>query len=368
MRDVASPGVGIVPVARNGGLMDASRLIRTDTILLTAGLLLLGYLLSDVLLLVFAAILIAIGLDGLTRAAMRRVSLSRGWALAGVATGIAALVILAFSLSAAHLVRQFRELGETVGEFAVGIQNWFDEQGGMDLLDDVELDEDNLTDTAREFAEQGMNWGMSVGMNFGMSAVGALGSLVILVVLTMFLAANPALYRGGLLRLVPPQRRAMVDDTLAAIARALRWWFLGQLVSMLLLGFSVGLGLLLLGIEVWFALGVLTALLTFLPFIGPLIATIPIVAVGFTEGVQTGLIVLVGYIVIQNVEGNVIVPMIHQKAVELAPALLISVQLLLGLVFGVVGLILAAPLTVVAMVAVQKLWVEHTLGEKVTPS
>ncbi|TVQ34062.1 MAG: AI-2E family transporter [Wenzhouxiangella sp.] len=71
-------------------------------------------------------------------------------------------------------------------------------------------------------------------------------------------------------------------------------------------------------------------------------------------------------IVIQSIEGNVLVPMIQQKAVDLAPALLISVQVLLGLIFGVVGLILAAPLTIVAMILVQKLWVEHTLGEQVS--
>jgi len=80
---------------------------------------------------------------------------------------------------------------------------------------------------------------------------------------------------------------------------------------------------------------------------------------------ETGLIVLAGYIVIQTVEGNVITPMIHQKAVDLPPALLISVQVLLSLIFGVVGLILAAPLTSVAMVSVQKLWIEYTLGETV---
>lgn len=134
---------------------------------------------------------------------------------------------------------------------------------------------------------------------------------------------------------------------------------------MALLGVTVGLGLFLLGIDLWFALGVLTALLTFIPFIGPLIAAVPIIAVGFTEGMQTGLIVLVGYLVIQNIEGNVLVPMIQHKAVDLAPAFLIAVQLLLGLIFGAAGLILAAPLAIVAMIAVQKFWVEHTLGDKV---
>jgi predicted PurR-regulated permease PerM len=155
-----------------------------------------------------------------------------------------------------------------------------------------------------------------------------------------------------------------VDDTLSAIAYALRWWFLGQLVSMLLLGVTVGLGLLVLGIELWFALAVLTALLTFIPFLGPLIAAIPIIVVGFAAGVETGIIVAVGYLVIQNIEGNVLVPMIQHKAVNLAPALLISVQVLLSLAFGVVGLILAAPLTVVAMVAVKKLYIEATLGDR----
>jgi len=198
---------------------------------------------------------------------------------------------------------------------------------------------------------------------FGMSAFGAVTSIIILIVLTLFLAADPALYRNGAVRLAPPDRRAVADDTLSAIAHALRWWFLGQLASMALLGVTVALGLFVMGIDLWFALAVVTALLTFIPFIGPLIATVPIVAVGFAEGMQTGLIVLIGYVVIQNVEGNILVPMIQHKAVNLAPALLIAMQVLFSLVFGVVGLILAAPLTIVAMVAVQKLWLEHTLGE-----
>jgi predicted PurR-regulated permease PerM len=203
-------------------------------------------------------------------------------------------------------------------------------------------------------------------MTMGLSVVGALTSMIVLIVLTVFLSANPALYRRGAVRLVPQDRRGMVEDTLSAIAHALRWWFLGQLASMLLLGVTVGLGLFVLGVDLWFALAVLTAVLTFIPFIGPLIATVPIVAVGFADGMQTGLIVLIGYIIIQNVEGNIITPMIQHKAVDLAPALMIAVQVMLSLIFGIVGLILAAPLTVVGMVAVQKMWVEHTLGEKVT--
>ncbi|WP_170314651.1 AI-2E family transporter [Aquibium carbonis] len=336
-------------------MMGEERRIRTDTILLTAGLLLIAYLIGEVLLLVFAAVLIAVGLDGLARTAAARLPVSRGWALVGAVLGIIAVFAASVGMTATGLFRQFREVGERVVDFAKQAQDWLSELGVMSLVEEMNSDGSSIVGAAGNMAGH--------LMTFGMTAVGALTSIIILIVLTLFLAADPALYRGGAVRLVPPARRAVVEETLSAIAHALRWWFFGQLASMALLGITVGLGLFLLGIDLWFALAVLTALLTFIPFIGPLIATVPIVAVGFVEGTQTGLIVLAGYIIIQNIEGNVLVPMIQQKAVNLAPALLISVQVLLSLVFGVAGLILAAPLTIVAMVAVQKLWVEHTLGE-----
>ncbi|MBR2656302.1 MAG: AI-2E family transporter [Loktanella sp.] len=338
--------------------MASQRLIRTDTILLTAGLLLLGYLTGEVLLLVFAAVLLAVGLDGLAVAVTGRLPISRGWALVGVILGITVIIIGTLVLTATRLIQQLQALQETMVEFVEQVQAWLTEVGALAAVEEMSEEDGSLAEAAGDMAGH--------AMTFGMSAVGAVISCIILMVLTIFLVANPTLYRGGMVRLVPPEHRGIVKDTLSSIAHALRWWFLGQLASMALLGVTVGLGLFVLGVELWFALAVLTALLTFVPVLGPLIATVPIVAAGFAEGAQTGVIVLVGYIAIQNIEGNILVPMIQQKAVDLAPALLISVQLLLSLIFGLVGLILAAPLTIVAMVAVQKLWVEHTLGEKVT--
>jgi predicted PurR-regulated permease PerM len=162
---------------------------------------------------------------------------------------------------------------------------------------------------------------------------------------------------------LPREHRPVLDDALSAVARALRWWFLSQLVSMLLLGVTVALGLWVIGVELWLGLGVLTALLTFVPYLGPLVAFLPIAMVAFAQGVETGLIVTVFYLAVQNVEGNVVVPWIQHKVVHLAPVLAISMQVLLGMVFGLAGFILAAPLTVVGMVLVQKLWVEAVIGE-----
>lgn len=340
--------------------MESQRWIRTDTILLTAGLLLLSYFLGEVLLLVFAALLLSVGFDGVARATSERLHVSRGWALLGVVLAITTFIFGSLALTATQLIQQFMQVSETVVEFVERVQAWLSEHGAMSTLTDMNDGEDNggLASVAREMAGR--------VMTFGMTAFGAVTSLVILVVLTVFLSSNPNLYRDGAVVLVPPPRRAMAEDTLSAMAHALRWWFLGQFVSMALLGITVGLGLFILGVELWLALAVLTALLTIVPFIGPLIATVPIVAVGFAEGVTTGVIVLVGYMIIQNIEGNFVGPMVQQKAVNLAPALLITAQVLLSIVFGVAGLILAAPITIVAMVAVRKLWVEHALGEQST--
>ena len=336
------------------------RWIRTDTVLLTAGLLLLAWLLGGVLLLVFAAVLIAVGLDGLANEVARRTSLPRGWSLVVVTAGVVVLLAGVGGLTMPQFIQQFSELRDSLVEFVEDAREYFGTAAVQveELLGDEDDDNDEnaeMMGTFEDIVAQAAAWGMTT--------LGALSSLVVLIVLAMFLAADPALYRYGFLHLVPPARRELADNTLSALAYALRWWVLGQLVSMLLLGVTVGLGLLVLGVDLWLALGVLTALLTFIPFLGPLIAMVPIVIVGFAEGIETGIIVTIGYLVIQNVEGNVVVPMIQHKAVNLAPALLISLQVLFSVAFGVVGLILAAPLTVVAMVAVKKLYIEAALGD-----
>ena len=197
-----------------------------------------------------------------------------------------------------------------------------------------------------------------------MTTLGVVASIAVAVVIAGFAAADPALYRGGFLALLPQAQRPVAEEAMSAVAHALRWWFLSQLISMLLLGVTVALGLWLIGIELWLALGVLTALLTFVPYLGPLLAGIPVVMVAFAEGIETGLVVTVAYLVVQNVEGNVLVPWIQHKVVRLAPVLAISAQMLFGLLLGPAGFVLAAPLTVTGMVLVEKLWIEQVIRER----
>ena len=196
-----------------------------------------------------------------------------------------------------------------------------------------------------------------------LAMLGVMSSLIILLAIAIFASADPDLYRRGVLALLPPGRRARVNETLSAAGHALRWWFLAQVIAMVVVGVTVAVGLMIIGVDLWLSLGVLSGLLTFIPFLGPIIAGVPVLIVGFAEGLQTGLIVLVFYLVVQNLEGSFLSPLIQHRVVNLAPVLLISVQVLMSTLFGVMGLIMAAPLTLVAMVVVQKLYIEDVVGE-----
>ncbi len=330
--------------------------LKIEWLLLSIAVALLTYHLAPVLLLVFAGIVLAIALDGLARITAERTPLSRGWALLAITlliVGLLALFVAAIVPQVAAQVDEMTEAIENAYDAAVG---WLSSLGVTSEMLDENTDGGELLGATETAMEHLARWGMST--------IGALTSLAVILAITGFAAAAPELYRRGFIGLLPQAKRPLADDTLSAVARGLRWWLLSQLVSMLLLGATVSLGLWVIGIDLWLGLGVLTALLTFVPYLGPLIAAIPVLAIGFADGVQTGLIVTVFYFTVQNVEANVVVPWIQHQVVHLAPVLAISAQLVLGLLFGLTGLILAAPLAVVGMVLVQKLWVEAVLGEE----
>lgn len=332
------------------------RWMRADLGFLAAGVLFLVWALGNVLLLAFTGILIAVALDGMTTPLARFLGIRRGWALLLVSLGVLAVLFGFVAILVPEMARQIAQIWDAALSLIPRLADWLAEIGWTeDLMARIEAAAQDIVRTAANIAGS--------LLTFGMTAVGALASLILTATVAAFFAVNPGLYRRGLLRLVPIPRRPLVAETLSAAARALRWWFLGQLVSMVLLGVTVGLLLRLVGIEIWLSLALLTALLTFVPFLGPYIAAVPILIVAFAAGLDTGLIVLVLYLIIQTVEGNVVTPLIHQKAVELPPAVSILAQVLMGLAFGAVGFVLAAPLTVVVMVMVQKLYVEATLGD-----
>jgi predicted PurR-regulated permease PerM len=193
--------------------------------------------------------------------------------------------------------------------------------------------------------------------------LGAVGSIGLMAVVGVYLAADPGLYRGGLVRLVPPAYRAAIDAALLASGHALSRWLLGQSISMLFVGFATAIGLALLGMPLALTIGVIAGVLAFIPFFGPMASGLLAVLLAFMQGPTQALYVAALCVVIQQIEGNLLMPFVQRWAVELPPVLGITAAVIFGLLFGLPGVILATPLMVVVMVLVQKLYVEGVLQE-----
>ena len=216
-------------------------------------------------------------------------------------------------------------------------------------------------------------WTASLGAGDGV--IGHIGTIarsigsgiadtLLVIVGGIYLAAQPDLYRTGLLKLVPARGRELAAEALDASGRALHLWLLGRLVSMVAVGLLTWLGLMLIGVPSALTLALLAALLEFVPFIGPIVAALPAVLLAFAAGPDKALWTALLFVAIQQLEGNVIEPLVQQRAVDLPPALLLFAVVAGGLVFGVVGILFAAPLTVVLYVLVKRLYVREALHTK----
>lgn len=184
--------------------------------------------------------------------------------------------------------------------------------------------------------------------------------LILMLFISIYISSNPGLYRRGFLWLIPEAHRARTERALEACTYSLRWWILGQVVSMIIVGVVTTIGLLLLGIPLPFALGFITALLNFIPNVGAVLSGLLAMSLAFTKGMESVVYVAVLYLLIQSLEGYVLTPMIQQRAVSLPPALTITVQAIMSVLVGGVGLALAAPITVVGIVLTRQLYLNET--------
>jgi predicted PurR-regulated permease PerM len=199
---------------------------------------------------------------------------------------------------------------------------------------------------------------------FVMSVGGGIADTLVVIFGGIFLAAQPNFYRIGAIKLVPQAKRALVSEAMIDSERALRLWLRGQLVAMVVVGVLTGLGLWLIGVPSAFALGLLAGLLEFIPFAGPVLAAIPGVLLALVVSPELALATVTLYVGVQQFEGNVLQPVVQQYAVDLPPVVLLFSLLAFGMLFGIIGIIFAAPLTVVSYVLVKRLYVQEALGTK----
>ena len=203
--------------------------------------------------------------------------------------------------------------------------------------------------------------GLSSFSRFVLSLGSGLADVLVVLVAGVFLAAQPRFYVAGAIKLVPSARRALVSEAMDESERALRLWLKGQLIAMVVVGLLTGVGLWLLGMRSALALGLLAGLLEFIPFAGPLLAAVPAILLALAVGPDMALWVLLLYFAVQQFEGYVLTPLVQQYAVDLPGVILLFSLLGFGTLFGTLGVVLAAPLSVVTFVLVKRLYVIEAL-------
>lgn len=197
------------------------------------------------------------------------------------------------------------------------------------------------------------------------SFLGAVGGIVIVLFIAMYIAAEPELYREGILHLVPHHNRVRTEEWLTTLSDTLRQWLLARLIAMVLIGLITGAGLAALGVKGAAALAVLAGLLEFVPFFGPIASAIPAIGVALVDSPSKALWVVGLYLLIQQLEGNVITPLLLEKRLDVPPVMTVVAVAALGMVFGVLGMLIAEPLLAAVLVTIKMLYVTDVVGDEV---
>jgi predicted PurR-regulated permease PerM len=197
------------------------------------------------------------------------------------------------------------------------------------------------------------------------STVEVLAGLLLITFVAIYFSVDPELYRRGLLHLVPHPSRERTDELITAVGITLRRWLATQLVAMVLIGTLVWIALASLGVEAALSLGIIAGVFEFIPTIGPLLAALPAVAMGFLASPEKALAVAIVFTLVEMVEGHLLIPMLMKKGMNLPPLVTILGQAMMAVVFGFLGLLVAVPVVATLLIAVKMLYVNDVMGDEV---
>lgn len=306
--------------------------------------------LREVVVLAFGCVLVGVALRSGSSKLKQLTGISHRLALAVVVIGLALLIAVCVWLLGEPVSEEFGALRVALPKGLEAITRWLNSHSiGLWLLQ-----------WWRE-ADANLEWTRVAGL-FG-SAVGAIGSAVLMLVVGIYLAADPNLYRRGVLHLVPYRHRTRANRALGDAGVGLSRWLLAQGIAMLAVGVMTAAGLAAIGMPLAVPLGIIAGVLEFVPFFGTFGAGALIVLLAFTQGEMQALYAVLVCLVVQQVEGYVIQPIAQRWAVALPPALGLIAVIVFGVVFGPLGVVFAVPLMVVMMLLVQRLYVEGALGD-----
>ncbi|MGF1453557.1 MAG: AI-2E family transporter [Opitutales bacterium] len=205
---------------------------------------------------------------------------------------------------------------------------------------------------------------MAQAAGWAMAALNVVTALVLITFVALFLSSSPEYYRRGIISIFPMYKREAAYSVVDATGRALKSWLVGQAFAMTLIAILTSIALFIIDLPYALTLGILAGVFQFIPYFGPTLFLVPGLAVGLAEGPDKALAVFVVYSIIQLVEGNVITPLVLKKEAYLPPVISLLATVAAGLVFGIVGVILASPLAVVLLAIYQKAYQQEYIGDR----
>jgi predicted PurR-regulated permease PerM len=325
--------------------------IVTKYAVITIGLVLLFQTTFRVFLLVLAGTLIALIFRGFSDFIQRKTNWKDGICVAISIITILIVFSALFWLIGAKVQSQMAELMETLPKtIETAKEKLNDTTLGKTVIE--ELSSEKTIKKAQEFAG-----------GFFKSSFGVFGDLYVVLFIGIFFTVSPKTYTKGIVQLMPIGKQSKAKDVLNKLGEQLRNWLKGKLLSMLIVFILTAIGLAIIGIPLWLVLAFLAGLISFIPNFGPIIALIPAVLLALSQSPEKALIVIGLYMLIQFVESNFITTLIQKKLINMPPALIIIAQLVMGILTGGWGLVLATPITVIVIVLVQQLYIKPRDGK-----
>lgn len=299
----------------------------------------LACLLRTVILLVFGSAILALLLTNLSQFVETHLKTSRRISLAIV---MAALAVLFFALSAFfgwRIARQFTELSTLLPKAVNALQAWMERQPFGDRL-------------ITGLQHSGINSAVPALFDlpgYALIAIGGVADVLLVAAGGIYMAAQPDLYRRGILRLLPANLRADFLALLDDLSLRLRQWLLSQFAAMAIVGFLVGGSLWAIGVPAAGALGLFAGAAEFVPIVGPIASAVPAMLMALIVGMEEAGWTLLFFVIIQQIEGNLIIPLLQQKVVRIPPLVTLFAIVSAGLLFGLLGVILATPTAIVML-------------------
>lgn len=288
---------------------------------------------------------------------LERWGIGRGWGTLIVLGGTALAIYLAGLALADTVTRQAQDFAQSLpnllAEFQTLLQNLQD-ASGIDL--GLQLGPADIFERARGFLSGDT---VAVAADIGGSIANGISLAFVALIATIYLVINPRPLVNGFISFFPAGWRPQTRDILGGMYHAVQRWFIGQLTSMTIIGVFSAIALSIIGIPFAVLLGLVSGLISFVPFIGPVISVIPPTLLGITSGDPLKAVwVIAAYLIIQAIESNLIQPIVMSRAVSLHPAVVVFALLIMGTLFGFVGLLLAVPLVAALHVLVRELWMD----------